>query len=488
MPDTGASVGVRLNKGEQNLQVELAGLGAIASVTTAQPNPIAQCPIPGPPSIEQIVVIVPPTPERPPLVDPLGRITGCAGEILPSYEGFSVGLYEPNPSDLTGGIRGVTELTPTGPGTNFEGIEPNIENSNPFFLTTGEQGQYNFLLDVARGQLDTGETYILIVNPPEDSLFSERRIRLEIQSRTGNLVTYRATSLDGRPISATNDETTLQQTIQITDANRIGLVLAVLNLNTSVCQAQEIQITKTADRAAAEPGDTVIYRLVIRNLSTSPVNNIVVTDNLPLGFRLREDSVRGEINDQRVAIAVSGGSEVTFSASGVSIPPREDLVIAYAVVLTPDALRGSGENAAIVQGQRTQPPLNVIRDGPALFRMRIRPGLLTNSGTIIGRVFEDRNFDGEQQSGEPGIPNAVVFLDDGTRIVTDEDGLFSVANVLPGYRTGVLDLSSLPGYTLAPNLYFKERNSQSRLVRIPPGGMARMNFAVTPAFREEEKK
>jgi hypothetical protein len=37
-----------------------------------------------------------------PLVDPLGRILGCAGSILPDYTGFSVGLYEPNPSDPTG--------------------------------------------------------------------------------------------------------------------------------------------------------------------------------------------------------------------------------------------------------------------------------------------------------------------------------------------------------------------------------------------------
>jgi uncharacterized repeat protein (TIGR01451 family) len=488
IPDTGASVGVRLNKNEPTLQIELTGSGAIAlPITTAPASPITECPTPGPPSIEQIVVIVSPTPGRPPLVDPLGRITGCAGELLPDYQGFSVGLYEPDPNDSTGGVRREVKLTPTGTGTQFEGIEPNIENSNPFFLTTGERGQYSFLLDVNKGQLDSGDTYILIVNPPDDSIFSERRIRIKIESRDGDLVTYEATSLDGRPISATNDETTVEQTIRITDANRIGLVLAVLNFNTSVCQAQEIQITKTADRAAAEPGDTVIYRLIIRNLSDSPVNNIVVTDELPLGFQLREDSVRGELNDERVAIAVSGSSEVTFSTSGVTIPPREDLTIAYAVVLTPDSLRGSGENSAIVQGQRAQPPLNVIRDGPALFRMQIRPGLLTNSGTIIGRVFEDKNFDGEQQSGEPGIPNAVVFLDDGTRIVTDENGLFSVANVLPGYRTGVIDLSSLPGYTLAPNLYFKERNSQSRLVRLSPGGMARMNFAVTPAFREEEK-
>ncbi len=81
----------------------------------------------------------------------------------------------------------------------------------------------------------------------------------------------------------------------------------------------------------------------------------------------------------------------------------------------------------------------------------------------------------------------MVYLEDGNRITTDPNGLFSLANVLPGYHTGVLDLSSVPGYTLAPNKKFRERNSQSRLVHLEPGGLVRMNFGVTP-FQEPVKK
>jgi uncharacterized repeat protein (TIGR01451 family) len=493
IPLIGTTVGVRLSHDLEKLEIKLHGSATLIGMSATTPTAIEVCPSPQLPTpLEQVTIIIPPppapTPNPPGLVDPLGRVTGCGGETLEDYRGFSVGFYEPDPNDLTGGIGEPVALTPTGQGTNFAGIEPNLENSNPFFLSTAEEGKYSFLLDANRGQLDAGDTYILVVNPPEDSTLSERRVRIVIDSRVGNLVTYTATSLDGRPISSTNNATSLQQTIRIEDANRIGIILAVLNLNTSVCQAQEIQISKIADRAAAEPGDTVIYRLLIRNLSVSKIRNITVTDNLPLGFQLRSDSVRAESGKNRVAIATErNGSTVTFNAPNVTIPANETLTIVYAVVLTPDALRGSGENTAIVEGERAEPPIATLRDGPALFRLRIRPGLLADSGTIVGRVFEDKNFDSEQQSGEPGIPNAVVFLDDGTRIVTDPNGLFSVANVQPGDRTGVLDLSSLPGYTLAPNLYFNERNSQSRLVRLEPGGLVRMNFAVTPAFREGSK-
>ncbi|MEM7713370.1 MAG: hypothetical protein AAF349_07290, partial [Cyanobacteria bacterium P01_A01_bin.68] len=43
--------------------------------------------------------------------------------------------------------------------------------------------------------------------------------------------------------------------------------------------------------------------------------------------------------------------------------------------------------------------------------------------------------------------------------------------------------ASILCYIQAPNLYKIKKNSQSRLVRLAPGSMARMNFAVTPAFR-----
>ena len=428
------------------------------------------------------------------LVDPFGRIRGCAGEVLSSYEGFSVGVYETNPSDPTGAsLSGLVPLTKTelpdiADNSIPAGIAPNSENNNPFFFTNSDEGTYNFLLDPKRGQLDVGKAYILVINPSEDGGYSQRRIRLTITARTNNTVSYTATSLDGKSISSTDNRSSVTETINIQNAEVTGLVLALLDVDVDICQSQGVQIIKTGDRAAAEPGDTVIYRLSIKNLATAAIDNVVITDTLPVGFNFRPDSVRAEIANQSVAITTSqNGSTVTFQPN-VSLPPQADnqsavLNIAYAAVLTPDAVRGTGLNSAIVSGDRVDNRQGV-KDGPATHRLRIRSGILSDCGTIIGRVFVDKNFDGEQQRGEHGVPNAVVFMDDGNRITTDPNGLFSVSNVISGYRTGVLDLTSISGYTLASNSYIKERNSPSRLVHLEPGGLVRMNFAVTPAASE----
>ncbi|UBF26299.1 hypothetical protein K9N68_33175 [Kovacikia minuta CCNUW1] len=161
------------------------------------------------------------------------------------------------------------------------------------------------------------------------------------------------------------------------------------------------------------------------------------------------------------------------------------MTIIYGVLITPDAIRGSGRNIAIASG--VTPAGTTVSSSSASFVVQIRPGILSDCGTILGRVFVDKNFDGEQQPGEPGVPNSVIFFDDGNRVVTDANGLFSLPYALPGMRSGTLDLTSLPGYSLAPNLYRIEGNSQSRLVKLAPGGMARMNFAVTPTFREGQR-
>jgi uncharacterized repeat protein (TIGR01451 family) len=258
---------------------------------------------------------------------------------------------------------------------------------------------------------------------------------------------------------------------------------------TATVEQAGLEIIKTGDRSAAEPGDAVVYRLLIRNTGTVPVANLAVTDELPLGLRYVENSVRGSVGTGASAVPLAlpeptiTGRTLTFPI-GQTIAPNQTVNLAYAALLTPDAVRGSGRNSAIALGDVGGRP---IRSNIASHRILIRPGIVSDCGTIVGRVFVDKNFDGQQQPGEPGVPNAIVFMDDGNRVVTDADGLFSLANVISGNRSGTLDLTSLPGYTLAPNLYWIEGNSQSRLVRLQPGGLARMNFAVTPAFGEGQQ-
>lgn len=445
----------------------------------------------GTPAVQSLAILPPIETVPIELIDPLGQITGCAGELLPEYQGFLVAMYDIDPSDPTGSTpQNITPLTetelPDDPNNKIpKGITPNTKNSNPFFLTNSDEGRYSFLFDENRGQLDFGATYVLLVTPPEDSVYNERRVKLVIGEREGNIVEYTASSLDGRPISTQGGQTTVTgEIVLVEDAERVGLDLAVLDLSTNICDAQEIQITKTGDRATAEPGDIVLYRLAIRNLASAPINNLQITDTLPAGFKLEPDSIQAEFNEESVPLEVAQSGRSVNITSNITLGTDEVVNLVYAAQLTPNALRGSGENTAIVNARRIDNN-NPVQDGPAIHTLLLEPGIVEDAGTLIGRVFVDKNFDGEQQQGEPGIPNAVIFLEDGNRVITDPEGMFSVTNVLPGIHTGTLDLTSIPEYRLAPNVRFIERNSKSRMVKLQPGGLVRMNFGVTPTATGE---
>ncbi|OKH51281.1 hypothetical protein NIES2101_18845 [Calothrix sp. HK-06] len=243
-----------------------------------------------------------------------------------------------------------------------------------------------------------------------------------------------------------------------------------------------LQIAKAADKVVVKPGDTVLYRITIRNVGNVNASNITLTDKLPLGLVLESKSLQASLFNNnttfQVPVSVTKSTEGSFNVTYAgSLAPTGTLNVIYAATVTPDGMRGNGRNLAVATAGSAS-------SNTASHQLKIRSGLISDCATLIGRVFVDKNFDGEQQPGEPGIPNAVIYMDDGNRIITDANGIFSVANVIAGNRTGTLDLTSLPGYIQAPNLYRIDKNSQSRLVRLAPSSMARMNFAVTPAFRE----
>lgn len=311
--------------------------------------------------------------------------------------------------------------------------------------------------------------------------------------RLGYLHVLAAWALLGGVISSTlpvvADDVVISNTAAARFKDRPGGPDRSTNSNATTFTAAQsqssLEIVKTADRAAAEPGDTVVYRLQIKNTGATTVAPLRVTDTLPLGLQYVANSARAAIgtggNSTQVALATPTVSGRTITFTYPTLTPQQTLTLVYAALLTPDAIRGTGRNLAVAQGQTATTP---VQSNTASYRLQIRPGILADCGTIIGRVFVDKNFDGEQQPGEPGVPNAVIFMDDGNRVTTDAAGLFSLAYVISGTRTGTLDLTSLPGYIVAPNLYRIEANSPSRLVRLAPGSTVRMNFAVTPSFKE----
>lgn len=384
-------------------------------------------PIVLPPSITTTVPVVPGVvPLQIQLIKTVDRPTTTPGEIV-NYQ-----LVVTNPSGAVANPVTITDQLPVGL-VYVEGSVQATPNPPPQVASTGRTLTFTF------GALPPGQTIT---------------VNYRVQ------VTPDAVRGDG---------------VNRAEASAPGVPPVTANAQVTITPPPRLQIIKTSDRAAAEPGDVAVYRLVVTNVSEVTADPVTITDQLPLGMTYVPDSIQATPNPPTQVVNTGSSLRLTFGA----LPPGQSIAVVYAVLMTPDAVRGDGRNIA----QAATPGATTVT---ATYQMTIRPGILADCGTIVGRVFVDKNFDGQQQPGEPGVPNAVVFMDDGNRILADADGLFSLVNVLPGYRVGTLDLYSMPGYTLAPNLFRIEENSVSRMVRLSPGGMARMNFAVTPTFGEDQ--
>lgn len=96
---------------------------------------------------------------------------------------------------------------------------------------------------------------------------------------------------------------------------------------------------------------------------------------------------------------------------------------------------------------------------------------LFDLGTIIGKVFDDKNRDGWQDEGEQGIAGIMVALDDGTYALTDEYGRYHFPAVKPGHRLVKVNLSSLAGSAIATT-------DEALVVSVTPGLLAKANFGV----------
>ncbi|WP_367718702.1 hypothetical protein AB2N04_10465 [Nitratireductor sp. GISD-1A_MAKvit] len=102
---------------------------------------------------------------------------------------------------------------------------------------------------------------------------------------------------------------------------------------------------------------------------------------------------------------------------------------------------------------------------------------LFDCSALLGKVFDDKNQNGYQDDGEPGIPSARVASAKGLLITSDAQGRFHVPCAdLPDSRIGTnyalkLDTRSLPsGYRLT--------TENPRVVRLTKGKASKFSFGA----------
>jgi len=230
-----------------------------------------------------------------------------------------------------------------------------------------------------------------------------------------------------------------------------------------------IVVSKTSPKVNVTKGELVPYTITATNTLQSALSNVNVQDHIPPGFRYRTGSAM--YNGMPLEPVVSGRlldwKNQTFAAG-----ERKT----FKLLLMVGA--GVGEGEYVNQAWALN---NVVGDrisNVANAMVRVVPDPLFDCSDLIGKVFDDKNANGYQDQGEPGIPNVRVVTARGLLVTTDADGRFHVAcAAIPQADRGSNFVMKLDERTLPSG--YRVTTENPRDVRVTRGKMVKLNFGAT---------
>ena len=195
-----------------------------------------------------------------------------------------------------------------------------------------------------------------------------------------------------------------------------------------------IALRKSVSRDEAQPGDALLYRLTLRNLSGDVASDsITIMDRFPGSLRLSSASLRvdGKPAPEGIAPDADGHG---FKLTTGPIAPGGSREITYALTIAADAPPGPAVNRATARAGERDPVT-------ASATVRIRRDGIADRMTVIGRVTAGRC---DPAGAAIGVPGVRVMLEDGSFAVTDATGRYHVDGVLPGTHVVRAIESTLP--------------------------------------------
>jgi uncharacterized repeat protein (TIGR01451 family) len=237
--------------------------------------------------------------------------------------------------------------------------------------------------------------------------------------------------------------------------------------------SQGLSLDKTVSHQKGSFGDLIGYTLRVRNMGAARIiNDVKVVDMLPRGFRYVKGSSRRDDVPLPDPTISADGRTLTYLLG--TFTGSQSSKLKYQVSIGPDAPIGIATNRAVATGSMG------ASSGEARAQVRVTAPMMTDSGTIIGRVTEGACAT-RREDGRVGIAGVRLVLQDGTYVVSDRDGLFHFEGVKPGLHVVQLDVGALPEGLEAVACGRDTRiagRAFSQFVDLRGGGLQRVEFRL----------
>lgn len=229
-----------------------------------------------------------------------------------------------------------------------------------------------------------------------------------------------------------------------------------------------VTISKASSLVNVTRGQLVPYTITMTNSLPATLENLEIVDIFPPGFKYVEGSAR--VNGVAMEPVKTNR---TLTWSGMSLPTQGKQEIKLLFIVS----SGVGEGEYVNRARAVHTILGEPASGEAQATVRVVPDPTFDCTDIIGKVFDDANYNGYQDPGEKGLPGVRVATARGLLVTTDEHGRFHIScAVVPDEARGSnfilkVDDRSLPtGYRLT--------TENPNVQRVTRGKMAKFNFGA----------
>jgi uncharacterized repeat protein (TIGR01451 family) len=230
-----------------------------------------------------------------------------------------------------------------------------------------------------------------------------------------------------------------------------------------------LAVTKSTPMVNVSRGDLVPYTITVTNTLNALLTNVDVRDLLPPGFAYRTGSasVNSVTNEPQRT-----GRQLTWTDQAFA--PHERKV--YKLVLVVGS--GVGEGEYVNQAFGLNNLIGATISNVATAAVRVVPDPVFDCPDVIGKVFDDRNANGYQDDGEPGIPNVRLATLNGVLVTSDAEGRFHVAcAAIPNEYRGSSFVMKLDVRTLPAG--YRVTTENPRDIRLTRGKVTKLNFGAT---------
>ncbi|WP_421773048.1 OmpA family protein [Gracilimonas sp.] len=264
--------------------------------------------------------------------------------------------------------------------------------------------------------------------------------------------------------------------------HRVNLAPITIDIPLDQREFQGLRIEKTASKKQAAPGDFVDYTINIKNDSGADLAGVFVRDELPLGFNyVKGSTVLNQLSWQDPE--GSTGSVLNFLVG--SVDQDETVEIRYRLSVGVGAGKGKGINTAQAF---SAPPLSKVSNISRV-ETKVIPGVFSDKGYLTGTAFYDRNKNGIKDAGEEGIPGIRLYLNDGTFVITDSEGKYSLYGLNPETHILKIDPYSIPKGSGPTGL--TNRNAGygfTHFVSLTKGGVEQVNIPLCQIGQNPERE